>query len=57
VEKEKWHLLAYKSAMIKVFVNNNENFQVWNGDDMMGQQIILKNIYVEELNSMQPLCK
>jgi hypothetical protein len=31
--------------------------QVWNGDDMMGQQIILKKLYVEQLRKMQPHCE
>jgi hypothetical protein len=45
--------------MISVRHNEISNVicQIWNGDDMMGQQIILKKLYVEELSKMQPHCE
>jgi hypothetical protein len=56
-KKMGWNLIAFSTAMIQVSQKYHVACKVWNGDDMMGQQIILKNLYVVELNKIQPQCE
>jgi hypothetical protein len=52
-----WILIAFSPGMVQVTLGGSTICRLWNGDDMMGQQIILKNLYVDELNKIQPQCE
>jgi hypothetical protein len=45
---------SIKASMITL-QSNNITCHIYNGDDLLGQQIILKYIYLEELSKIQPL--
>jgi hypothetical protein len=51
-----WESSSIKASMI-VLQHNIKTCHIYNGDDLLGQQISLRYIYLKELSKMQPLCE
>jgi hypothetical protein len=56
-EEKGWNLVEYSPAMLSVSAGDGSHCSIFNGDDALGHQLILRNLYVGSLNRLQPLCK